>query len=53
MKYLLPLLLILGCANYICPADWDPVCGVDGNTYSNICYADRQNVEIDYAGVCE
>ena len=37
----------------VCNEIWDPVCGVDGNTYSNSCYADCENVGIDYAGECE
>jgi len=34
----------------VCTADYNPVCGVDGTTYSNKCNAG--NVEIDYVGEC-
>ena len=37
----------------ICEEIWDPVCGVDGNTYSNPCFVECENVEIDYAGECQ
>ncbi len=38
--------------NCICPAVEAPVCGVDGNTYSNSCEASCANVEIAYDGMC-
>lgn len=36
----------------VCPTLWDPVCGKDGKTYSNKCFAKLAEVEIDYIGEC-
>ena len=35
-----------------CFAVWDPVCGCDGQTYSNGCYAQKAAANIDYLGEC-
>lgn len=38
---------------FYCPDVWDPVCGVDGNTYSNECYASLAGVEVAHKGPCD
>jgi hypothetical protein len=35
-----------------CVLVWDPVCGVDGKTYSNICFLKIAKVELAYKGAC-
>ena len=32
---------------------WDPICGCDGVTYSNACWAASYGVSIDYFGECK
>ena len=35
-----------------CSEEYDPVCGVDGNTYINECFAAKSRVEIAGLGAC-
>ena len=40
------------CDPYDCPHVTDPVCGCDGQTYSNSCIAKCEQVQIDHYGAC-
>lgn len=37
----------------LCPTVFDPVCGCDGQTYSNACFAAMAGVDVDHPGACE
>jgi hypothetical protein len=37
----------------VCTADYNPVCGSDGETYSNQCVADNAGIDVSYGGECD
>jgi len=42
-----------GKQNKFCLEVWEPVCGKDGKTYSNSCFAANAGIEVNYQGECK
>lgn len=46
------LVFFSGCVQVACPTDYSPVCGANGKTYSNDCYAGNAGTTVLHAGRC-
>ena len=44
--------LVVGEKVVACTLQWDPMCGVDGVTYGNMCQLNAADVKLDYRGEC-
>ncbi len=36
----------------VCTMQWEPMCGVDGETYGNLCMLNTADIKLDYEGEC-
>lgn len=36
----------------VCTADWTPVCGDNGKTYSNLCFLNKAGIALNHKGEC-
>ena len=36
----------------VCTMQWEPMCGIDGETYGNLCMLNVSDIKLDYQGEC-